>query len=92
MAGFFVLKQMFNQYEFDLKVYFRMLPKSNVVVDVNHCTGNPHDSKNLETIIPNHTQLIPNTLKNNIVNRRYKGKKKIGTISMVIPNPKEDSK
>jgi IS5 family transposase len=78
-------------YEFGSKISFSTLPNSNVVVDVSHFSGNPHDSKTLETVIPKLKERMPNTLKFNIVDRGYRGKKKIEGIQIVIPNPKEDS-
>lgn len=78
-------------YEFGSKISFSTLPKSNIVVDVSHFLGNPHDSKTLEVVIPKLKEIIPNTLKFNIVDRGYRGKKKINDIHIVIPNPKEDS-
>ena len=78
-------------YEFGSKISFSTLPKSNIVVDVSHFLGNPHDSKTLEVVIPKLKEIIPNTLKFNIVDRGYRGKKKRDDIHIVIPNPKEDS-
>jgi IS5 family transposase len=79
-------------YEFGSKISFSTLPQSNVVVDVSHFTGNPHDSKTLESIIPKLKEILPQTFKFNIVDRGYRGKKKIEDIQIVIPNPKEDTK
>lgn len=78
-------------YEFGSKISFSTLPGSNVVVDVSHFSGNPHDSKTLETVIPKLKELMPNTLKFNIVDRGYRGRKKIGDVQVVIPNTKADS-
>jgi transposase, IS5 family len=78
-------------YEFGSKISFSTLPGSNVVVDVSHFLGNPHDSKTLEAITPKLKTLMPNTLKCNIVDRGYRGKKEIEGIEIVIPNPKGDS-
>ena len=78
-------------YEFGSKISFSTLPKSNVIVDVSHFEGNPHDSKTLESIIPKLKSIMPNTLKFNIVDRGYRGKKTIEGIQIVIPSPKEDS-
>jgi IS5 family transposase len=78
-------------YEFGSKISFTTLPKSNVIVDVSHFLGNPHDSKTLETVIPKLKQIMSNALKFNIVDRGYRGKKTIEEIQIVIPNPKADS-
>ncbi|MEM7055683.1 MAG: IS5/IS1182 family transposase, partial [Bacteroidota bacterium] len=40
-----------KQYEFVSKVTLATLPSSNVVVGVNHFTGNPHDSKTLSVAL-----------------------------------------
>lgn len=78
-------------YEFGSKISFSTLPKSNVIVDVSHFLGNPHDSKTLETVIPKLKSIMSNAFKFNIVDRGYRGKKTIEDIQIVIPNPKADS-
>jgi IS5 family transposase len=78
-------------YEFGSKISFSTLPGTNVVVDVSHFLGNPHDSTTLETIIPKLKLLMPKTLKYNIVDRGYRGKKEIEGIEIIVPNPKGDS-
>jgi transposase, IS5 family len=78
-------------YEFGSKISFSTLPGSNVVVDVTHFEGNPHDSKTLETILPKLLEKLPNSLKYNIVDRGYRGKNAINGVQIVVPNPKADS-
>lgn len=78
-------------YEFGSKISFSTLPKSNVIVDVSHFLGNPHDSKTLETVIPKLKSIMSKAFKFNIVDRGYRGKKTIEDIQIVIPNPKADS-
>lgn len=80
-----------KHYEFGSKISFSTLPYSNVVVNVSHFLGNPHDSTTLETILPQLQKIMPNTLKYNIVDRGYRGKEKMEGVQIVIPNPKKDS-
>jgi IS5 family transposase len=77
-------------YEFGSKISFSTLPQSNIVVDVSHFLGNPHDSKTLEIIIPK-LKKLNEKLKFNIVDRGYRGKKIIDGIEIVVPNPKSDT-
>jgi len=79
-------------YEFGSKISLSTLPGTNVVVDVSHFVGNPHDSKTLDTVIPKLKSIMPENLGFGIVDRGYRGRKTIEGVSIVVPNTKEDSK
>lgn len=78
-------------YEFGSKIAVTMLPKSNIIVDMSHFEGNPHDSKTLETVLNNLDKDIKKNIKEVIVDRGYGGKKMIQEVEVIIPNPKADS-
>jgi len=76
-------------YEFGCKISLAMLPGSNVLLGVSHFTGNPNDST---TLIPTIQQIpnMPPNITHIIVDRGYRGNKKVEDIKVVIPNPKAD--
>lgn len=78
-------------YEFGSKISIAILPGTNVVVDVSYFEGNPHDSKTLEPVLDNIAKEVNKKFERCIVDRGYRGKKKIGGTEIIVPNPKEDS-
>ncbi len=76
-------------YEFGSKISIAMIPGSNVILGVSHFVGNPHDSTTLKPTLEAITTL-PENIKYAIVDRGYRGNKKIGNIEVVLPNPKAD--
>ena len=78
-------------YEFGSKISIATLPKSNVVIEVSHFMGNPHDSQTLEPVLESIKRQAEKVFGHGIVDRGYRGKKKIGETVIVVPNPKEDS-
>ena len=78
-----------NPYEFGSKIAIAMIPGSNVIVGVSHFLGNPHDSTTLRPTLEAISKL-PEGIKYAIVDRGYRGNKKIGNMEVVIPNPAAD--
>ena len=63
-------------YEFGSKISIAMLPGTNVIVDVSHFEGNPHDSKTLEPVLDNIAKGVKKKFERCIVDRGYRGQKK----------------
>jgi IS5 family transposase len=81
-----------KKYEYGSKVSFAMLPGSNIVVGVVNFQGNPHDSTTLESALEQAERISGKKFKNAIVDRGYRGKKKIGTTKVLLPgSPKGKS-
>jgi IS5 family transposase len=80
-----------SPYEFGCKVSVTTLPGSNVVVDMSHFGGNPHDSRTLETVVPKVKRLVPKVLAV-IADRGYKGVGDVQGVEVVVPNPKKDGR
>ena len=80
-----------KQYEFGSKVSIATLPGTNVVVDVSHFLGNPHDSTTLEPVLKSIDTQVNKVFDRCIVDRGYRGKSKIGDTNIIVPNTKEDS-
>ena len=74
-----------KKYEFGSKVSFAMLPGSNVIVGVCNFQGNPHDSKTLEKTLEHARKMTGTEFKNIILDRGYRGRKKIGPVSLLVP-------
>jgi len=77
-----------KQYEFGSKASFAMLPKSNIIVGVVNYPGNPHDSQTLEDTLRHAEQITQRKFENVIVDRAYRGKKKIGNTQIIVPGRK----
>ena len=77
-----------KQYEFGSKASFALLPRSNIVVGVVNYPGNPHDSKTLEDTLKHAERITERNFDNVIVDRAYKGKKKIGDTQVIVPGRK----
>lgn len=76
-----------KKYEYGSKVSFAMLPGSNIIVGVVNYKGNPHDSTTLEGTLNHSKRICGREFANAIVDRGYKGKKKIGNTNIVSPGP-----
>jgi IS5 family transposase len=72
-------------YEFGSKVSFAMVPGSNIIVGVQNYTGNPHDSTTLEDTINHAEKITGHQYENVIVDRGYRGKKKVNNTNVIIP-------
>lgn len=73
-------------YEFGSKTSFAITKHTNIVVAAVDFTGNPHDSKTLEATLNQHQQLTGQRAKAAIVDRGYRGKKKIQLTQIVCPD------
>jgi len=81
-----------KKFEFGSKVSIAVIPKTNVIVAVKNFNGNPHDSTTLEPTIQHAENITGLKFKNAIVDRGYKGKKKIGETIVISPDsPKAKS-
>jgi len=74
-----------KKYEFGSKVSFAVVPKTNVIVGVVNFQGNPHDSKTLEPTLEYVQKITGVTYQNVIVDRGYRGKKKVGETQVISP-------
>jgi len=74
-----------KQYEYGSKVSFATLPGSNIVVGVVNFQGNPHDSTTLESALKQAESISGKRFVNAIVDRGYRGKKKIGNTNIITP-------
>ncbi len=74
-----------KKYEYGSKVSFATLPGSNIVVGVVNFQGNPHDSTTLEDTLIHAEKISGKQFVNAIVDRGYRGKKKIGNTNIIIP-------
>ncbi|MEM7055567.1 MAG: transposase, partial [Bacteroidota bacterium] len=73
-----------KQYEFVSKVTLATLPSSNVVVGVNHFTGNPHDSKTLSVALASIGRMFGKEFSRVLVDRGYRGHKKVGDSEVIL--------
>lgn len=76
-----------KKYEFGSKVSFAMLPGSNIIVGVVNFKGNPHDSTTLEDTLKHSKKISGKEFNNAIVDRGYRGKKKIDKTNIISPGP-----
>jgi IS5 family transposase len=74
-----------KEYEFGSKVSFATLPGTNVVVGVVNFQGNPNDGKTLEPTLETCERLTGLSFDYAVVDRGYKGHKKIGDTQIIIP-------
>lgn len=77
-------------YEFGSKISFATIPGQNIVVGVVHFEGNPHDLQTLEETVKMAHVVSDKTFKRVIVDRGYKGQKKVGETEVIMPNPLKD--
>ncbi|MGA1865360.1 MAG: IS5 family transposase [bacterium] len=76
-----------KKYEYGSKVSFAMLPGSNIIVGVVNYKGNPHDSTTLEGTLNHCRKILGREFNNAIVDRGYRGKKRIGKTNIISPGP-----
>ena len=62
-----------------------MLPGSNVTRGVVNFQGNPHDSKTLQATLDHCEKITGKTFERAILDRGYRGGKKIGDTSLLVP-------
>ena len=77
-------------YEFGAKISVSTLPGSNVVVNISHFLGNPHDSQTLAPVLEQIEKDLKKPFDYAIVDRGYRGKSTIGQTTIVGPNPEKD--
>lgn len=76
-----------KKFEFGSKVSFAVVPGVNIIVGVRNFNGNPNDTTTLEPTLEHVEKTCGKKIKNAIVDRGYKGKTKIGEITIVSPKP-----
>lgn len=76
-----------KKFEFGSKVSFAVVPKVNIIVGIKNFNGNPNDTATLEPALENIEKVSKITFKNAIVDRGYKGKKKVRDTIIVTPKP-----
>ncbi len=77
-----------KKYEFGSKVSVASLPGSNVVVGVKTFLGNPHDSTTLSLALSQAEDISKKSFSRVIVDRGYRGHKKIGSTEVILPDAK----
>ena len=75
-----------KKYEFGSKVSFAVIPKSNVIVAAVNFQGNPHDSQTIESTLARAESNSGNKFKNAMVDRGYRGRKRINHTNIIIPD------
>lgn len=78
-----------KKYEYGSKVSLAVSKYSNIVLGVVNFTGNPHDSKTLAPTLNLVERLTGKRVKKAIVDRGYRGSKKIGTTEIISPKPQQ---
>lgn len=76
-----------KKFEFGSKVSVAMTKDTNVVVGVVNFTGNPHDSKTLESTLEQISSILKKDPQAVIADRGYRGKTKINQTQIIIPKP-----
>ena len=76
-----------KKFEFGSKVSFAVVPKVNIIVGIKNFNGNPNDTATLEPALENVEKVSKIKFKNAIVDRGYKGKKKVRDTIIVTPKP-----
>lgn len=76
-----------KKFEFGSKVSFAVVPGVNIIVGVQNFNGNPNDTTTLEPTLNHVEKICGKKFKNAIVDRGYKGKTKVGDITIVSPKP-----
>ena len=73
-------------YEFGSKICLAITKHSNIIVGALNVTGNPHDSKTLESILDPHELLTGKRAKAAIVDRGFRGKKIVNGTQIILPD------
>lgn len=73
-------------YEFGSKICLAITKHSNIIVGALNFTGNPHDSKTLESILDQHELLTGKRAKAAIVDRGFRGKKIVNGTQIILPD------
>ena len=81
-----------KEYEFGSKVGLVMLPGANIITGVVSFQGNPNDSTTLEPCLEHSEAMTGKRFELAVVDRGYKGKKRIQQTRIIIPGGKEDEK
>lgn len=76
-----------KKFEFGSKVSFAVVPKVNIIVGIKNFNGNPNDTLTLEPALENVEKVSKIKFKNAIVDRGYKGKKKVRNTIIITPRP-----
>ena len=76
-----------KKFEFGSKVSVAITKDTNVVVGVVNFTGNPHDSKTLESTLKQVSDTLKKSPQAVIADRGYRGKTKIADTQIIIPKP-----
>ena len=76
-----------KKYEFGSKVSVASTKDGNIILGVVNFTGNPHDSKTVEETLEKVEQLTNQKVKEAIVDRGYRWRKKINGTKIVYPDP-----
>lgn len=76
-----------KKFEFGSKVSFAVVPKVNIIVGIKNFNGNPNDTSTLEPALENIEKISKIKFKNAIVDRGYKGKKRVRDTIIVTPKP-----
>lgn len=76
-----------KKFEFGSKVSVAITKDTNVVVGVVNFTGNPHDSKTLESTLKQVGDTLMKSPQAVIADRGYRGKTKIADTQIIIPKP-----
>jgi len=76
-----------KKYEYGSKTVISSLPRSNIVVGVVSFPGNPHDSQTLERALGQSEKIVGREFETAIVDRGFRGKKRVGNTVVVIPGP-----
>lgn len=74
-----------KEYEFGSKVSIAVIPRKNIIVGVVNFQGNPHDSTTLEPTLEHVQKMTGKSFTNAICDRGYRGKKKIGSTQVILP-------
>jgi IS5 family transposase len=76
-----------KKFEFGSKVSFAVVPGVNIIVGVQNFNGNPNDTITLKPTLEHIEKISGIKFKNAIVDRGYKGQKKVNDITIVSPKP-----
>jgi len=76
-----------KKFEFGSKVSFAVVPGVNIIVGVQNFNGNPNDTITLKPTLEHVEKISGIKFKNAIVDRGYKGQKKVNDITIVSPKP-----
>ena len=77
-----------KRYEFGSKVSIASLPGSQVIVGITSYTGNPHDSQTISPTLDQVEKLTGKRFKRVLVDRGYRGSKKLLQEEVILPGSK----